>query len=201
MKITETDNSCPAWINFLTEVTDGNAEAIARLQEFAGSCLAPQSVWGKALVLSGAGCGKSVLMKILTAMVGTENTSYLSISDFRNEYHRAGLKYKWLNVSNLERPDVFDNAYFKSVVTGDLVNASVLHGDRFHFSPSCKLVFATNVQEVENRRCLSVDFKYRPVPPTPDLFHELMKEIDAIRVWAHKGLRRLIDQGCFSPGK
>lgn len=201
METIATDYNCPAWINFLNEATEGNAEAITQLQEFAGSCLAPQSVWGKALILSGEGWGKTVVMKILSEMVGTENTSCVPVSDFENEFLRAELQDKWLNVSVLEKLDDLEDAYFKSIVTGDLVSASVMHGARFHFSPSCKLVFESNTQGVKNRRCVSIDFRYRPATPTPDLFHKLMKEIDAIRAWAYEGLGLLIDQECYSPGK
>lgn len=200
MKQTTTEYKCPAWINFLNEVTNGNDEAVKQLQEFAGSCLAPQSCWGKALVLSGKGWGKTVFVKILREMVGTEKTSYVANSGFKNEFLRAELKDKWLNTSTLGSPDELDDAYFKCIVTGEFVTASVMHGDSFHFSPTCKLVLETSTLSVENRRCLTIDFGYRPASPARDLFHELLKEIDAIRDWAYEGLKRLIDQDCFSQG-
>lgn len=189
---------CPTWINFLNEVTGGNAEAINQLQEFAGTCLAPERVWGKALVLKGVGVGKSTFARILRKMVGSENTSSVSMVDVENMFYRANLKDKWLNISVLENPQDLECAYFKVVVTGDPVSASFKYKDPFEFSPSCKLVLHTNIPQCDNRRCISVDFLFHPSAINPNLGHELENEIYGIRYWAAKGLERLNSQGHFT---
>ena len=201
MERTEKRYNCPAWMNFLNTVTGKNIEAIIQLQEFAGSCLAPERVWGTALVLQGDGLGKTTFTRILREMVGRENTSSVSMRDLECQFQRAELRDKWLNISVLESPSALDDPYFKGVVTGDPMSANVKYGDMIEFFPSCKLVYETNHSRINNRRCLSIDFNDSPTAPTQtDLSHGLMEEIDAIRAWARDGLGMLIDQGCFFQG-
>ena len=197
-KKAKAEPDCPTWLNFLNEVTSGNAEAINQLQEFAGTCLVPEKVWNKALVLRGGGSGKSTFARILREMVGPENTSYLSMRDLECQYQRAILKNKWLNMSNIEKPSDLDTSYFKGVVTGEPLTASRKHRDSFSFSPSSKLFFMANKRTGNNRRCLNVNFFYQPVVQNTELFEELQVEIDHIRDWAKEGLERLNTQGDFT---
>ncbi|VFQ43476.1 DUF5906 domain-containing protein [Desulfoluna butyratoxydans] len=192
-----TQPGCPTWLNFLNEVTGGNVEAITQLQEFAGTCLVPEKVWGKALVLHGTGVGKTTFIRILLELVGEENTSSVSMEDLGDHFVRAELNSKWLNISNLKPADL-ESPYFKCVVTGDPMTASLKYEDPFDFCPTCKLVFQANTPQCENRRCISVAFSFHPSVVNPNLVHELENEIYEIRHWAVQGLGRLNNQGHFT---
>jgi putative DNA primase/helicase len=193
-----TDFNCPQWINYLTQDTGGDTISIAQLQEYTGSCLDPETCWGTALLLSGKGMGKTIFMKILSGLVGKEKTSFVSIDDFENTFLRATLKDKWLNLCQLNRKEDLELPFFKAVVTGDPVSASIMLEGPIDFTPSCKLVIETNHSINFQRRSICVSFDYQPAEPNYDLFDMLLKEIDGIRAWAEEGLQRLKRQGHFT---
>ena len=190
--------SCPKWIKFLTEATSGNSAAIHQLQEFSGSCLDPNSYWGKALVLTGQGLGKSTFLKILRQIVGSDKTSLLPPSDFRNDFSRYELKNKFVNISSLKSSRDLNSGDFKAIFAGDPITAINNYGIPISFSPNCKLAFETYAYVQGIRRCLCIHFNNQPEEPDCNLTSILMKEIDSIRMWAKKGLENLKDQGCFT---
>ena len=195
--MTETIN-CPNWINFLTEATGGDPTAIQQLQEFARSCLDMESPWGKALILTGQGFGKTTFLKILKQIVGSDKTSYLPLSDFGKDHHRYELKGKALNISPLECTNDLNNGNFKAIFAGDSITAINNYGIPISFSPNCKLAFETNTHLKETRRCLCVHFNHQPETPNQNLTKTLMGEISAIRLWAEKGRANFNSQDCLT---
>ena len=179
-------------------------EVIMQMQEFAGYCLTRETKFGKALLLFGPGAdGKSKFIAVLRALVGPQNCSAVSMSSLEDQFQRAALFGKILNVAGEVTTDAMQSEMFKAVVTGDPIQASFKHRDSFEFIPFAKLIYATNKMPrvFDNsdgyfRRILPVEFKrqYLEDDPDvdPDLEAKLMQELDGIFAWAVIGLHRLI---------
>ena len=105
---------------------------------------------GKALLLLGPGAdGKSKVISIMRALVGQKNCSAVTIAGLEDQFQRASLFRKMLNVGAELSAEATNSEFFKNVVTGDPIQASFKHKDSFEFRPYCKLAYAMN----KNRAC------------------------------------------------
>jgi len=200
---------CTRWLRYL-EMNIQTPQAIAQLQEFYGYCLTRDTRFQKCLLLFGPGeDGKSIALNILREMVGAQNCAAVTFRDLEDQFHRATLYNKLLNISTELGSDALESQYFKAIVSGDPINAAFKHQDAFEFKPFCKLAYATNKlpRVLDNshgyfRRLLPISFKrqYFEGDPArdPDLEAKLLEELSEIFQWSLVGLRRLIAQGRFT---
>ena len=197
---------CERFLKFLEE-TIQTPGPIAQVQEFAGYCLTREVRYEKALLLLGPGAdGKSTLLSILEALVGSENCSATSFNDLDNEFHRSSLYGKVLNISTEIGNRAIESAYFKAITSGDAISAAFKHKDAFHFRPHCKLAFAGNrlPRILDNsdgvfRKLLPVSFKRQFLEDGDPLLKEkLIAELSDIFHWALVGLHRLWSQSGFT---
>lgn len=200
---------CEKWLKFLA-MTIKTPEVIAQVQEYFGYCLTRDVRYSKCLMLHGPGeDGKSVLLKILKALVGEANTSAVQFKDLEDQFQRVAIYSKMLNISTEVGSGALESAMFKAIVSGDPIQASFKHRDAFMFQPYVKLAFATNKlpRVLDNshgffRRILLVTFKRQFLEGDPDrnenLEDELMEELSEIFLWALAGLQRLRKQGRFT---
>ncbi|MBW1712906.1 MAG: DNA primase, partial [Deltaproteobacteria bacterium] len=201
-----TPEVCPGWMKFL-ERTVQVGEVIEELQEFSGYCLTRETIYHKALLLLGPGeDGKSTYLNILTALVGEENTANVDMASLEDQFHRASLVNKVLNVYTEVEAQTFTSGYFKSIVSGDRINAAFKHQPVFEFRPYCKLAFSANrfPKILDNshgffRRVLPIRFRHRFSDDEKDakLFQKLLPELPGIFGWAVVGLARLRERGRF----
>ncbi len=195
------------WLKFLEETVQ-TPEVIGFIQEFFGYCLTRETKYASCLILLGPGSdGKSVLLKILRALVGDANCSAVSFADLEDQFHRASLYNKLLNISTEVGSKALESQYFKAITTGDPISAAFKHQTPFEFIPRCKLAFATNKlpRVLDNtqgyfRRLNIVRFKrqFFGDDDDKDLLDDLMAEIDGIFAWALGGLQRLRTQKRFT---
>ena len=197
------------WLSYLSE-TAQTPEVIMQLQEFFGYCMTRKTNFGKALLLFGPGSdGKSKFIAVLRRVIGPQNCSAVSMSGLEDQFQRAGLFGKSLNVATEMPTDAVKSEMFKAVVTGDPIQASFKHKDSFEFVPFAKFVYATNKMPrvYDNsdgyfRRLLPVHFKRQFLEDDPamdpDLEDKLMQELDGVFAWGVIGLHRLIKQRRFT---
>jgi putative DNA primase/helicase len=201
---------CNRWLQFLDE-TIQTPEVIDFLQEFFGYCLTRSTAFGIALFLLGPGSdGKSVMLKILRALVGAANCSAVALADLEDQFHRASLYNKLVNISTETGAKAVESPYFKAIVTGDTISASYKHQQPFEFDPVCKQIFAGNqTPRVRDnsygllRRLKIIRFKQQFVGDKIDrnLVDTLVGELSEIFSWALAGLFRLLDQGHFTESR
>lgn len=197
------------WLKFLEETiqTEG---PIKQLQEFFGYSMTRDTRFGKALLLLGPGSdGKSKVIKMLREIAGAKNCSAVPFAGLEDQFQRAALFGKMLNIGAEVTTDALQSEFFKAIVTGDSIQASFKHKDSFEFTPYCKLVYAMNKRPkvLDNsdgffRRILPIQFKRQFLENDPamdpDLEDKLMAEIDGIFAWALQGLHRLLEQKRFT---
>ena len=208
--------TCPKWTEFLEEVTNGDLGRHNILQEMFGYCLTKDVRYQKCFCLIGDGAnGKSVLLTVLEAMVGSDNTSHIEIAFLNSDFQRIKLFNSLVNVCNDMKTDVSGTeSFFKAIVAGDPINGCYKGEDFVDFRPFCKMVFSANrmltAREVDYsflRRFCFVEFPVKfvdePKEPNerkrnPAITDDLLKELPGIFNWALQGLKILREQGRFT---
>lgn len=138
---------CPAFDQFLKDVTLGDESLEKLLLEYAGYALSGDECWAqKALVLEGSGAnGKSTLMNVFRALAGKDNYASLTLSELKAEGNRQMLDGKLFNMAE-ETPNkaLMDSSLFKNLVTGGETQVRQLYKKPYVMRNRAKLVFACN---------------------------------------------------------
>lgn len=202
----------PKFIAYLDRVLP-EKEKQKVLAEFLGYVFVPQSQLKleKALFLYGSGAnGKSVCYEIARALLGTHNTSEYTLQSLtdQNGYYRAQIADKLVNYAS-EISGKLDSTKFKSLSSGEPMEARLPYGNPMIIEDYAKLVFNTNElpKEVEFnnaffRRFLIIPFEVT-IPEeeqNKNLHREIIdSELPGVFNWVLEGLKRLLNQKGFSP--
>ncbi len=164
----------------------------------------------KALILYGTGAnGKSVLFEIVSALLGSENTSNYSLQSLTDTkgYQRAKLANKLVNYGS-EINGKLESSLFKQLVSGEPVEARLPYGQPFILKEYAKLIFNSNElpKDVEHtnayfRRFLIIPFDVTISPQEQDkqLHTKIIEsELSGVFNWVLDGLNRLLAQGKFT---
>lgn len=164
----------------------------------------------KVLFLYGTGAnGKSVIYDIIRALLGNQNTSEYSLQSLTdtNGHYRAQIADKLVNYAT-EINGKLESSKFKSLASGEPMEARLLYRDPFIIEDYAKLIFNTNElpKEVEFthgffRRFLIIPFEVT-IPENEQkkgLASEIIKEeLPGVFNWILIGLNRLLTNGRFS---
>lgn len=204
---------CPRWKEFLEFNLEGDRERIHVLQEWAGYLLFPDSGQQKFLVLEGEGAnGKSVYMAAITAMLGVENCSHVSLEVFGDRFSRSQTLGKLVNVAaDVGEMDKPAEGYLKSFVSGDVMFFDRKGIPGLDCAPTARMMMACNnrprfsdrsagiwrrmllvpwrIEVPEGRRVANMDKPW---------WWERSGELPGILLWAIRGLARLRAQGRFT---
>ena len=207
---------CPSWLQFIEDITDGERDRQDLLQEMFGYCLTHDTRYQKCFYLIGDGAnGKSVLLSILEAMLGEENTSHVEIAFLNSDFQRIKLANSMVNICNDIKTDVAGTgSFFKAIVAGDTISGCFKGKDFFDFKPSCKMVFAANsmlsTRDIDGgflRRICFVNFPIKFVhnpskknekQRDTELLGKLLRELPGILNWSLSGLSALRSAGSFT---
>ncbi len=197
---------CPRWKEFVADAIQ-DQDMRADLQDFFGYVFWPNNTFRKALILLGdKGQGKSTCLHVLQALVGRENCANVDLADLEDQFLRATLFNKALNVFDEIDGKLVSSKYFKSMSTGGWVVAAFKHMPPFEFRPRCKLAFSCNrlPKSLDNSdgffdRLLLIRFRRATDHRDPKLEEALLAERDGIFAWAMVGLQRLLERGGFQP--
>jgi putative DNA primase/helicase len=164
----------------------------------------------KVLFLYGGGAnGKSVLYDIIRALLGNQNTSEYSLQSLTdvNGNSRAQIADKLVNYAT-EINGKLESSKFKSLASGEPMEARLLYKDSFIIEDYAKLIFNTNElpKDVEFthgffRRFLIIHFEVT-IPDEEQnkgLANEIIKdELPGVFNWILTGLNRLLTNGRLS---
>jgi len=164
----------------------------------------------KVLFLYGGGAnGKSVLYDIIRALLGEQNTSEYSLQSLTdiNGYSRAQIADKLVNYAS-ELSGKLESSKFKSLASGEPMEARLPYRDPFIMQDYAKLIFNTNElpKDVEFthgffRRFLIIPFDVT-IPEheqNKGLANEIIEEeLPGVFNWVLTGLKRLLVNKKFS---
>lgn len=141
--------ACPRFERFLEEVFDGTPDIKDRVRlvfEFLGLSMTASTEYEKALMLVGSGGnGKSVLVRVLEAMVGSRNRSAVQLKQLENRFQRAHLDGKIINImTELSEGAEVPDAEVKAIISGEPITAEHKLRPPFEFFPIAKLWLLTN---------------------------------------------------------
>ena len=120
--------------------TLADPECIQLACELFGYCLIPDTTMAKAFMLVGSGAnGKSTFLTVLENFIGKDNISKVPLQELSdNRFKRAELFGKLVNLfADLDNKALESTSYFKTIVTGDSIDAERKHQDPFSFRPIC----------------------------------------------------------------
>ncbi len=201
------DRKTPLWNKFLEDIlVDAKGNFDPKLynlvQEMFGFYLLNELDPHAVFFLYGKGAnGKSILIKILTKLIGEDFTSSMSIETLTtSKFSLVHLIGKKLNVCNEEESKYIKSDKFKALVSGDLMDAEYKFGEKISFYPTAKYLFATNQIPTFNglnhglrRRIKILPFLRVLSDEEQDnaIFSKLETELDGILGWARVGAKRL----------
>lgn len=207
------DYQCPLFTKYLDRVLpDKQSQAV--LQELIGSIFIKNINLEKIGILLGTGAnGKSVLLKIITSMLGNQNISQMDLkaltTDRNADNNRSHLMGKLLNFApeiNSRGEQAHD--IIKRMASGEAIQAKLMYKDTFIMTDYAKLIFNANSlpSDVEHshgffRRFLIVNFDQTisDAEKDPDLANKIIaSELPAVLNWVIEGTKRLQQNKQFS---
>lgn len=196
---------CPEFDKYLEFVLP-EQQSRESLSEFIGYCLVDNETLKleKVAILIGTGAnGKSVFFDIVSALLGKDNISHISLKNLTEErgIYRIGIQDKLLNYSS-ELGRNLETTIFKQLVSGEPVDARNLYKSPITMANYARLMFNTNEMpsDVEfndgyYRRFIPIGFNVT-IPEErrdPDLSKKIIEnELSGIFNWALSGLKRLL---------
>lgn len=181
------------------------------IEEWIGYCFYRNYMYKKALIIVGEGdTGKTTFLELLTALIGEQNKSGISLHKIAGDKFAAAQLYeKHVNIfDELSAEDVHDTANFKIATGGGSIMGEYKFGDQFSFKNFSKLMFACNkIPDVKDmndeayfNRWMVVHLE-KTIPVKISNFIKTLttqEELSGLFNLAMVGLRRLLEQDGFS---
>jgi len=204
---------CPIFMKYLNRVLP-DIQSQNLLSEFIGYVFIKHTSKTlkeeKALILYGSGAnGKSVFFEVISALFGNQNVSNYSLQSLTEEkgFYRAKIANKLLNYCS-EISVKLEVSFFKSLVSGEPVEACLKYGQPFNMTDYAKFIFNCNElpRDIEHSNAFFRRFIIIPFSVTiPDneqdktLSYKIIdNELSGVFNWVLNGLNRLISQKGFS---
>ncbi len=183
--------------------------------ELFGYCLIPDTTMAKAFMLVGTGAnGKSTFITELENFIGIENVSKIPLQELSDHrFKRAELFGKLVNLfADLDSGALKSTSYFKTIVTGDSIDAERKNQNPFSFRPYARLVFSANeIPRASDRSyayyrrwsIITFDKKFEGADDKKGLADELSKpeNLSALLNCALSGLKSVMKRQSFTEHK
>ncbi|MFZ2170948.1 MAG: phage/plasmid primase, P4 family [Methylococcaceae bacterium] len=192
------------FLNYLDEVLP-DADTRKTLQQVAGYLFVKGLKMEKIFFLFGTGAnGKSVFFEVLSGVIGTDNISNYSLESLTDDkgYHRAMIKDKIVNYGTDIRLTKIDAGMFKTLASGEPIEARLPYRDPFMMSDYAKLIFNVNRMDSANiehtpgfyRRLLIIPFN-KTIPDEQqdrDLHKKILADRAGVLNWIIEGAEQVI---------
>ena len=203
----------PVFLDFLQQVFAGDKDGADKalvIMEMIGYSLLTSCRFEKFILLIGTGGnGKTVLLKVIEALVGSAMVCAVQPSQLDNKFQRAHLADKLVNiVTEIAEGAEIADAQLKAIVSGELTTAEHKHRPPFDFHPFTTCWFATNhlphsrdFSEAMFRRAIVIQFNNRfDDGPScdPNLIDKLKTELPGILRLSLGAVRGVILRGAFT---
>ena len=206
------DAQCPRFHQFLAEVFRDDQDRPAKidfLQEMMGYLLVPSTRFQVMFWLYGAGAnGKSVLLDLITALLGKENVSNVSLSRLGKPFQLVELVSKLANISDeIGAQAALNDDVLKQTASGGRQTVERKGEQPFSCTLYARIIAATNhVPRIKDNseaffrrlKVLTFNRYFSPEEQDRELLPTLLRELPGILNWALVGLQRLEEQGAFT---
>ena len=193
-----------AFIAYLERVLP-DADTRRTLQEVAGYLFVKGLKMEKVFFLFGTGAnGKSVFFEVLNGVIGSDNISNYSLESLTDDkgYHRAMIKDKIVNYGTDIRLTKIDAGMFKTLASGEPIEARLPYRDPFMMNDYAKLIFNVNRMDSANiehthgfyRRLLIIPFN-ETIPDNEqdrDLHKKILTDKAGVLNWIIEGAEAVI---------
>ena len=204
------DAKCPEISKFFTEVAP--EDLTPQFEEIFGYCLLKRNPIHKATVPIGEGRnGKTTFLNLLTAFLGIENISRITLQDMcMGKFELAELKDKLANIcDDLPGKALRTVGTFKWVTGNSPIMAQNKHRNPFTFWPTAKHLFGCNKLPAPSEDTVAYFSRFNIIPFTMmfigknDDKEKLAKmttpdELSGLLNLALAGLKRLLSNGDFT---
>lgn len=197
---------CPLFHRFLNQVLP-EADAQQVLMEYIGYCFTDRLKLEKCAVFYGSGSnGKSVLLDVITHLLGSENVSNIGLSELTTDPEKRSLmENKLANISH-ESNKQLDTSVLKKVISGEPVDVRILYQGTHIMERYGKLLTSFNILPPSEytygyfRRWLLFPFNVTIPEGQQDIMltQKLCQELSGILNWVLEALQRLLSTQCFT---
>ncbi|MCI4317159.1 MAG: phage/plasmid primase, P4 family [Thermoplasmata archaeon] len=198
---------CPRFDEFLAQVLPEEPDQ-RDVRKLFGYCLLPGNSLQIAFMFLGDGCnGKSTLLGVLIALLGSENVSAETLQTLvSNRFAAARLWGKRANIcADIPTNPVEFTGTFKLLTGGDQVRGENKFAHPFDFVNGAKLIFSANVRPEVSDRTIAfwrrwIVFRFGQSfigRENRDLLDRLKSELSGVLNFALAGLSELIADGGF----
>lgn len=152
------------------------------------------------LVGSGAN-GKSIILKTISEIIGQDFINAKSIQTLTTRlFSTSSMAGKKVNICNEEESKYLKGDRFKAIVSGETIEGERKFGDAYDFTPTIKLLFATNNQPSfdgidhglrRRLRILPCYRKFSEEEQDKKMWDKIKKEIPGIIKYSIEGAKRL----------
>ncbi len=175
------------------------------LQQVAGYLFIKGLKMEKVFFMFGTGAnGKSVFFEVLNGVLGTDNISNYSLESLTDDkgYHRAMIKDKIVNYGTDIRLTKIDAGMFKTLASGEPIEARLPYREPFLMTDYAKLIFNVNKMDSANiehthgfyRRIVVIPFN-KTIPDEEqdrDLHTKILLDRPGVLNWIIKGAEQVI---------
>jgi putative DNA primase/helicase len=199
---------CVRWRNFLDEVMEGDQERIDLIQDWTGYLLMTDTSQHSFVVAEGEGAnGKSVLLEVLTSLLGPENVAHVPLEMFGSRFQLTTTIGKLANIcAEVGEIDKVAEGFLKQFTAGDRMYFDRKNLPGIEAYPTARLILSTNNRPQFRdrsgglwRRMIVIPFRVT-IPrerQDPLLKDKLKAELPGIFNWALEGYVRLQQRGYF----
>lgn len=195
---------CPRWMEFLSDVFEGNQALITFMQRVVGYCLTGSVSEEKLFFLFGHGRnGKSVFCTVIETLLG-ECAVTISPTILTKNGGAEGARYvsrlagaRMASANELGTADIWDDERIKSLISRDKIAARKLYGEAYDFNPTHKMIVRGNHQPGVHdagdgmwRRLVLIPFnrQFTDAEVIPNLDEQLISdELPGILAWSMAG--------------
>jgi putative DNA primase/helicase len=205
---------CPRWLQFMEEITAGDAAQVSFLQRAVGYSLTGITTEQALFLCYGTGAnGKGTFTNTLQLVLGDYawNMPFTTIelrdrAAIPNDL-AALVDRRWVTASETNDGTRLNEARVKALTGCDPVTARFLHAEFFTFEPVAKFWLSTNHKPIVNddshgfwRRLRLIPFT-REFAVNPTLAEELRREAAGILAWGVRGCAAWQKDGLAPPSR